>query len=191
VPDTFQCDGLRFVRDAATVLINLFGEEIHSCCSDLFGLLVGSAQFPFFWGPVQVDEGDVVRHAESVLPYPGQDGAVVGEDGVGLFLFHPGDDARFVELVDEERLDFGQFRMGVLPGQVAGKPAAFHLGVHESGHGQSDPAMSAFLALIHCEGEGVELAVRDPMDGNFVKGVAKGNRGKRIPGEGERHSVRG
>ena len=81
--------------------------------------------------------------------------------------------------------------MGVLPGQIAGEPSAFYLGIDESGHGQSDPAMSAFLALIHCEGEGVELAVRDPMDGNFVKGMAESNGGKRIPGEGERHSVRG
>ena len=152
VPEAFEGDGFWFLRDAATVLIDLFGEEIDGRRPDLLGLLVGSAQFPFFWGPVQVDEGNVVRHAKSVLPNPGENRAVVGEDGVGLFLFHPGDDARFVELVDEERLDFGQFRMGVLPSEVAREPAAFHLGVDESGHGQSDPAMSAFLALIHREG---------------------------------------
>jgi len=116
VPEAFECDGFRFFRNTAPVLIDLFGKEIDRCCSDLFRLLVGSAQFPFFWGPVQVDEGDVVRHAKSVLPYPGEDRAVVGEDGVGLFLFHPGDDGRFVELVDEEGFDFGQFRVGVLPG---------------------------------------------------------------------------
>jgi len=107
VPEAFKCDGLRFFRDAATVLINLFGEEIHCRRPDLLGLLIGSAQFSFFWGPVEVDEGDVVRHSESILPHPGQDRAVVGEDGVGLFLFHPGDDGCFVELVDEEGLDFG------------------------------------------------------------------------------------
>ena len=81
--------------------------------------------------------------------------------------------------------------MGVLPGKIAGEPTAFHLGIDESGHGQSDPAMSAFLALIHCEGEGVELAIRDPMNGDFGKRVAEGDGGKRIPREGERHSVRG
>ena len=81
--------------------------------------------------------------------------------------------------------------MGVLPGQIAGEPAAFHLGVDESGHGQSDPAMATFLALIHSEGECVELAIRHPMDGYFVKGVAEGDGGKRIPGKGERHSVSG
>ena len=62
-----------------------------------------------------MDERDVIWHSESILPNPGEDRAVVGEDGVGLFLFHPGDDGRFVELVDEEGLDFGQFRVGVLP----------------------------------------------------------------------------
>ncbi len=71
--------------------------------------------------------------------------------------------------------------MGVLPGQIAGEPAAFHLGVDKFGHGQTDPAMSAFLALIHREGESVELAVRHPMNGDFGKGVAEGNGGKRIP----------
>ena len=81
--------------------------------------------------------------------------------------------------------------MGVLPSQIAGEPAAFDLGVHEFGHSQSDSAMSAFLALIHREGEGVELAVRHPMNGDFVKRVAEGNGGKRTPREGERHSVRG
>ena len=81
--------------------------------------------------------------------------------------------------------------MGVLPGQIAGEPAAFHLGVDESGHGHSDSAMSAFLALIHREGECVELAIRHPMNGDFVKRVAEGNGGKRIPRKGERHSVRG
>ena len=106
MPDTFERDRFWFFRDATTVLINLFGEEIHRRCSDLFGLLVGSAEFPFFRGPVQVNEGNVVRHAKSVLPNPGQDRAVIGEDGVGLFLFHPGDDGRFVELIDEERFDF-------------------------------------------------------------------------------------
>ncbi len=172
-------------------MIDLFGEEIHRCRPDLLGLLIGSAQFSFFRGPVQVNEGNVVRHAKSVLPNPGQDRAVVGEDGVGLFFFHPGDHCGFVELVDEERLDFGQFRMGVLPGQIAGEPAAFHLGVDKSRHGQSDPAMAAFLALIHREGEGVKLAVRDPVNGDFIKRVAEGDGGKRIPGEGEGHSVRG
>ena len=107
MPEAFQSDGFRFFRNATAVLINLFGEEIHRRCSDLLGLLVGSAQFPFFWGPVQVDEGNVVRHTKSILPHPSQDRAVVGEDGVWLFLFHPGDDGRFVELIDEERLDFG------------------------------------------------------------------------------------
>ncbi len=107
MPDTFERDGFRFFRDATTVLIDLFGEEIHCRYSDLFGLLVGSAEFPFFRGPVQVDEGDVVRHAKPILPHPGQDRAVVGEDSIGLFLFHPGDDGRFVELIDEKRLDFG------------------------------------------------------------------------------------
>ena len=107
VPEAFQSDGFWFFRDATTVLINLFGEEIHRRCSDLFWLLVGSAEFPFFGGPVQVDEGNVVRHAKSVLPHPGQNWAVIGEDGIGLFLFHPGDDSRFVELIDEERFDFG------------------------------------------------------------------------------------
>ena len=53
-----------------------------------------------------MDERDVVRHAESVLTHPSQDRAVVGEDGVGLFLFHPGDHCRLVELIDEEGLDF-------------------------------------------------------------------------------------
>ena len=81
--------------------------------------------------------------------------------------------------------------MDVLPGEVASEPAAFHLGVDESGHGQSDPAMSPFLALIHCEGESMKLAIRHPMNGDFVKRVAEGDGGKRIPGEGERHSVRG
>jgi len=81
--------------------------------------------------------------------------------------------------------------VGILPGQIAGEPAAFHLGVDESGHGQSDPAISAFLALIHREGEGVELAIRHSVNGNFCKGVAEGDGGKWIPGEGERHSVRG
>ena len=37
----------------------------------------------------------------------------------------------------------------------------------------------------------MELAIRHPMDGDFVKGVAEGDGGKRIPGKGERHSVRG
>ena len=128
-----------------------------------------------------MDEGDVVRHAKSVLPYPGEDRAVVGEDGVGLFFFHPGEDGRFVELVDEEGFDFGQFRVGVLPGEVAGEPAAFHLCVDESGHGHSDPAMATFLALIHREGERVELAVRYTVNGDFVKRVAEGDSGKRIP----------
>jgi len=116
VPEAFEGDGFRFLRDATPVLIDLFGEEIDRCCSDLLWLLVRSAQFSFFRGPVQVDEGDVVRNAESVLPYPGEDRPVVREDGVGLFLFHPSNDGRFVELVDEEGLDFGQFRVGVLPG---------------------------------------------------------------------------
>jgi len=116
VPEAFQSDGFRFFRDTAPVLIDLLGKEIDGRCSDLFRLLIGSAQFPFFWGPVEMNKGDVVRDAESVLPYPGEDRAVVGEDGVGLFFFHPGDDGRFVELVDEEGLDFGQFRVGVLPG---------------------------------------------------------------------------
>ena len=128
-----------------------------------------------------MDEGDVVRHAKSVFPHPGEDRAVVREDGVRLFLFHPGDDGRFVELVDEEGLDFGQFRVGVLPGQIAGEPAAFHLGVDESGHGHSDPAMAAFLALIHREGERMELAVRYTVNGDFVKRVTEGDSGKGIP----------
>ena len=107
VPNAFQSDGFRFVRDAATVLIDLLGEEIDGRRPDLFGLLIGPAQFPFFGGPVQMDEGDIVRHAESVLPHPGENRAVIGEDGVGLFLFHPGNDGCLVELIDEERLDFG------------------------------------------------------------------------------------
>ena len=107
MPEAFQRDGFWFFRNTATVLIDLFGEEIHCRYSDLFGLLVGSAQLPFFRSPVEVDEGDVVWHAESVLSNPGQDRAVVGEDGIGLLLFHPSDDSRFVELIDEERLDFG------------------------------------------------------------------------------------
>lgn len=115
VPEAFQRDGFRFFRDAAPVLIDLFGEEIHRRCSDLLRLLVGSAQFPFFQSPVEVDERDVVRHSESVLPNPGKDRAVVSEDCVRFFLFHPGDDGRFVELVDEEGFDFGQIRVGVLP----------------------------------------------------------------------------
>ena len=115
MPEAFERDGFWFLRNAATVLIDLFGEEIHCRYSDLFGLLVGSTQFPFFRSPVEVNEGDIVRHAESVLPNPGEDRAVVGEDGVRFFLFHPGDDGRFVELVDEEGFDFGQFRVGVLP----------------------------------------------------------------------------
>lgn len=191
MPETFQGDGFRFFWDAAPVLIDLFGEELDRSRPDLFRLLVGSAQLPFFRGPVQVDKGDVVRHAESVLPHPGQDRTVIREDRVGLFLFHPGDDGRFVELIDEEGLDFGEFRVGVLPGQIAGEPAAFHLGVDKFGHGQSDSAMSAFLTLIHCKGECVELAVRDSMNGDFSKRVAEGNGGKRIPRKGERHSVRG
>jgi len=107
VPDTIERNGFRFFRNAATVLIDLFGEEIHRRRPDLLGLLVGSAEFSFFWGPVQVNERDVVRHAESVLPHPGQDRAVVGEDGVRLLLFHPGDHCGFVELIDQEGLDFG------------------------------------------------------------------------------------
>ena len=107
MPDTFERDGFWFFRDATTVLIDLFGEKIHCRRPDLLGLLVGPAQFSFFRGPVEVDEGDVVRHAESVLSHPGQDRAVVGEDGVWLFPLHPCDNGRFVELVDEERLDFG------------------------------------------------------------------------------------
>ena len=71
VPEAFEGDGFRFFRDAPPVLIDLFCEEIDRRCSNFFRLLVSSAQFPFFWGPVQVDEGDVIRHAESVLPYPG------------------------------------------------------------------------------------------------------------------------
>ena len=71
VPEAFECDGFRFFRNTATVLIDLFCEEIDRRCSNFLRLLIGSAQFPFFRGPVQVDEGDVVRHAESVLPYPG------------------------------------------------------------------------------------------------------------------------
>jgi hypothetical protein len=43
VPNTFERNGFRFVRDAAPILINLFGEEINCRCSDLFRLLVGSA----------------------------------------------------------------------------------------------------------------------------------------------------
>ena len=106
MPDAFQGDGLRFVWDAATVLIDLLGEEIDGRRPNLFRLLIGPAQFPFFGGPVQMDEGDIVRHAESVLPHPSEDRAVIGEDGVGLLLLHPGNDARFVELIDEERFDF-------------------------------------------------------------------------------------
>ena len=37
----------------------------------------------------------------------------------------------------------------------------------------------------------MELTVRHSMNRDFVKGVAEGNGGKWIPGEGERHSVRG
>ena len=181
VPEAFEGDGFRFLRDATPVLIDLFGEEIDRCCSDLFRLLVGSAQLPFFRSPVQVDEGDVVRDAESVLSYPGEDRAVVGEDGVRFFFFHPRDDGCFVELVNEEGFDFGQFRMGVLPGQIAGEPAAFHFGIDESGHGQTDPTMSALLALIHREGEGVELAVGNTVNGDFVKRMAEGDGGKGIP----------
>ena len=154
-------------------------------------MLVGSAEFAFFRGPVQVNERDVVRHAESVLPYPSQDRAVVGEDGVGLFLLHPGDDGCFVKLIDEKGLDFGQFRVGVLPSQIAGEPAALHLGVDEFGHGQADPAMSTFLALVHREGKGMKLAVCHPVNGNFGKRVAESDGGKRIPRKGEGHSVRG
>ena len=71
VPEAFQRDGFRFFRNTAPVLIDLFGEEIHRRCSNLLRLLVASAQFPFFGGPVEVDEGDVVRHSESDLPHPG------------------------------------------------------------------------------------------------------------------------
>ena len=77
--------------------------------------------------------------------------------------------------------------MGVLPGQIAREPAAFHLSVDKSRHGQSDPAMAAFLALIHREGEGVELAVGHPMNRNFMEGVTKSDGGEGVPREGERH----
>ena len=52
MPDTIERNGFGFLRDAATVLIDLFGEEIHRRRPDLLGLLVGSAEFSFFWGPV-------------------------------------------------------------------------------------------------------------------------------------------
>ena len=106
VPNAFQSDGFGFFRNATAVLINLFGEEIDGRRPNLFRLLIGPAQFPFFGGPVQMDEGDIVRHAESVLPHPSEDRAVIGEDGVGLLLLHPGNDARFVELIDKEGFDF-------------------------------------------------------------------------------------
>ena len=78
--------------------------------------------------------------------------------------------------------------MGVLPGQIAGEPAAFHLGVDESGHGHSDSAMAAFLALVHREGEGAELAVGHPMNRDFIEGVTKSDGGEGVPRKGERHA---
>jgi hypothetical protein len=52
VPDTIERNGFGFLWDAATVLIDLFGEEIDGRRSDLLGLLIGTTDLPFFRGPV-------------------------------------------------------------------------------------------------------------------------------------------
>ena len=43
VPEAFEGDGFRFLRDATPVLIDLFGKEIDGRCSNFLRLLVGSA----------------------------------------------------------------------------------------------------------------------------------------------------
>ena len=170
-------------------MVNLFGDQVDSSGADLLGLLIGATDLPFFWGPIQVDEGEDVGNIKSVRSDPAEDRPVVGEDGVWLLFFDPGDDGGFGQLIHEEWGNGSFMGMGSLPSKEAPQPAASHLVVDEARHDQADPAVATFLALVEGEGNRLHLTIGHAVHRFFGKGVAEGNGGKGIEGKREFHSI--
>lgn len=126
-------------------------------------------------------KGDVFRHPPAVAADPGEDGAVVSQDHVRFFLFHPVQHAGFIELVADVGRDFGKVGVGGLPGEQAGEPEVFHLGIDELGHGHAHPAMAAETGLLQSLEDGVKLVVGHVVHGHLVERVTQGDHGKRVP----------
>ena len=66
-----------------------------------------------------MDERNILRNAPAVGAKPGEDGAMVSDDGVRLFFSDPGDKGSFIKLIDDQGSDFGFFGMDGLPTEVA------------------------------------------------------------------------
>jgi len=66
-----------------------------------------------------VDERNILRNAPAVGAKPGEDGAMVSDDGVRLFFSDPSDKGSLIKLIHDQGVDFGLLGMDGLPSEVA------------------------------------------------------------------------